>query len=1060
MSDGRTWGTIIGGVVGYFTGGIGFAAGAAIGGAVGGLLEPKQHTETNRIDDIKVSISKYGDMIPETWGNNVPTATAVWSTYIIEIGETQSQGKGGGVENTNYRQFIQSMWCLGRTPPPGTTVTLRKAWINGKLNYDSSSGLSAAQALATEENPWVSIALLPGFDDQLPVPMIETYEGVGNVPAFRGRICLFIYGLECPGGRVPQLAFELCIGADVGPLVVKQIDVAPAAASTGAVITAEGVWSYSVAYDAPYFDVTYSFSQTGPMQVMGKVGSIPEGGSMPYPVSGGETPQLIKPYDNGDLYLIDLEAATFTLIYSGGASGQGRIYGRAAYDPTSGLFVVNNWDTGSTGNDPVIFAPPNGISITCEAISGDGHGGVVAFYDGVVHVVTTDGTAVIHSRRTSAGLSDASMPETILAVGSMSPRWSALYVGEGGVYLYAVDSVGGSAKIYKILPATAIDPGEFVLLCDDTGATTATIFSTISKTFYCTDTFASIGPIVNVDPGYNLIRFSVPQPVEADVATFIESQNLRAGLAAEQIDVSTINDSFWGLTLKSPASARANITPVMTYSAIGVVEEDGALRYFRRADKASVVTIPYEDLGFAEDGSEPGDPFPLVHANAQELPRSITVSYNDPNFDYQVSTVKAMRYAVDSVLDETVTLDMAIDGSRAATVAYRLLFEKWLAQNSRSLAVSRAYAYLSAGDVITVLSRNGSYGDFMTSKITDTGARIEIECFPADSELLIQTVPGPQSYLAQSIDPLAPPTRLQLLDIPILRDVDNNAGLYAALDNLGDGWTGAELLSGYDDASLVSRGTVAADAPIGFAETILGNASSGFVDESNIFTVNIGNNDFESVTREVLLANGGEFWAYGAPGRWEIGSSAQGDALGDGRYILSRHLRGQFGTEANAALHQAGDKFVLLRIAGMLRPLMGVGDIGQAQKYRAVSKGRSLNSAASQTYTNTGEGLRPLSPINLRRSNTNDLSVDRRSRLAMNNSTGEIPLGEATEAWAWDFYTSSGFTTLIGTALTATATVTAAQIAAAGASPSGALYVRVSQISQSVGRGHELQGIL
>jgi hypothetical protein len=214
---------------------------------------------------------------------------------------------------------------------------------------------------------------------------------------------------------------------------------------------------------------------------------------------------------------------------------------------------------------------------------------------------------------------------------------------------------------------------------------------------------------------------------------------------------------------------------------------------------------------------------------------------------------------------------------------------------------------------------------------------------------------------------------------------------------------------------------------------------------------------FSSVTRDVLLAGGAEYWAYGAPGRWEIGASAQGDSLGGGRYILSRHLRGLFGTERFTGTHAVGDVLVLLRIAGILRPDTGVGGIGQTKSYRAVTKGRSTDSVASQTYANTGEGLTPLSPINLRRTSTNDFTVDRRSRLAMNNLTGALPLGETTEAYSWAFYSSGTYATLLGTVVTNTATVTAAQITAIGVTPSATAFLKVRQVSDSIGPGHELQ---
>lgn len=1054
MSDGRTWGTIVGGVVGFFTAGVGFAAGAAIGGAVGGLLEPKQRTETNRIDDIKVSLSKYGDGIPETWGNNIPSATCVWSTYIIELPEEPTGGKGGGVENTNYRQFIQSMWCLGRTPPPGATVAIRKVWINGKLNYDASSGLSVSQALATEENPWASIALLPGFDDQLPVPMIETYEGVGNVPAFRGRICVFIFGLECPGGRVPQIQFELCIDPSTTPTIEygesfvvpaqtlgsqpmhSKVDGLPITLFTqDAIDTGAGfkklVGVYALGEN--YLTKTRALTLDAAAAAVALPGAADiDAICQAWPtVSGADRGQLAVVEDTGTIHLLEvgtgfsarLENATWSkwgdrVVVSEDSNGTGRI---ALFAFESGALLAMITQT----QMQAIWATPSAIFMLC------------------LDPGTTIWRVDVCSPEDLTVLATAPLPVALSNQFFASPQAddTLFAVPPGTMDVWAIDASGS---------ATFVDSGVGALA----GLRSAP-FSFKSDKVISWSGVAAAARVLLAD-------LNVLEPQLANVEAFIESQNLRAGLSSDQIDLGDVHDSFWGMTLKSPASARANITPVMTYSAIGVVEEDGVLRYFRRKDKTSVATIPYLELGFAEDGSEPGDPFPLVRSNAQELPRSMTVSFNDPNFDYQVSTVKAFMPSAESGGDESQTLDMAISGERAQTVARRLLLERWISQISRSCAVSRAYAYLSAGDVITVLSRTGSYGDWMISKITDTGARIEIECFPADSDLLIQVVPGPSAYRAQQIEPLATPTLAVPLDTAIMRDADSNAGLYFALAGYGPNYPGGELFTGPNDGALTSRGQVANEAPMGVAETVLGAWSNNVVDETNLLTVNVGHHSLSSITRDVLLSGTENVAAVGAPGRWEIIKFQRASDLGGGHYLLSGLLRGMRGTEFAVSQHQMGDRFVVMGVPGMLRPNLDGGSIGQEQLFRAITLGRSFNSMASQEFTNTAEGLKPFSPVNLRKSFSGTdivLTWSRRTRLTENAFAGFLPLGETSERYDVTIYSDTTFTTVkrVIQVFAETATYTAAQQIADFGATQTTINVRVQQRSDSIGLGHELQ---
>lgn len=1046
MSDGRTWGTVIGGVVGFFTGGIGWAAGAAIGGAVGGLLEPKKRTETNRIDDIKVSLSKYGDGIPETYGNNIPSATCIWSTYIIQLPETQSAGKGGGAENTNYRQFIQSMWCLGKTPEVidgvRPVVSIRKVWIDGKLNYDASSGLSLGQALATKENPWADIVLLPGYEDQLPVPMIETYEGVGNVPAFRGRICVFIFGLECPGSRPPQLQFEICINP--GTQIVDRTIATFGATYLGVVSCIDDPAAITLLY-GPGWNNDYDEYEVEVRRIS------PDGDQFierKFLASNNEPPA--RGHSDEPCFLTENPDHTDKLDYHN-QYGLAVVYSFPvevnsdfAVFARLGTRMVVGWrasvEEGPYLWDQYVGAPRDmglGIYVADVALT-DLH--VYVMHTGKVWKYLID---------------DLSLVGVACDVPNYQLLYSVMHVVSDDE-IYVLDCV-----THKVLQVKGADLIERFNSHTDYSTRIGAVFHVYGNALI------EVGGPEGFGYSVDRINTSLPGllPAPTSVADFVESQNrLNKSLAPEQIDVSRIDpdQTFWGLTIKAPASIRSRIAPAMTYAGLGVVEEDGMLRYFSRANRTSVVTIPYEELGFAEDGSEPGDPFPLVRTNSQELSKSLTLTFNDPNFDYQVSTVKAFFPSVSIGADDSETLDMSIDGTSALTVCRRMLLERRMAQITRSLKVSRAYAFMSAGDPFVVLSQTGSYGEWIASKISDTGAAIEIECFPSDTDLLLQVVPGPGNYQAQQIQPLAPPTRLVIADSAILRDQDSNAGVYAVMAGMFTGWRGAELFAGDEEASLESRGTVSNQGAIGFAEMALGAYSLGNVDEYNLVTVNVGSAALESISQALLLSGSQNVALLGAHERWEVIKFQRADDLGDGRYILSGLLRGLQGTEWAAGLHESGDTFLLMGTAGTLRPNFDAGSIGQTKAYKAVSLGRSYNSAPVQTEENTGEGLRPLSPSRLMKSFiTNDivLTWGRRTRLSQQWWLGNVPLGEESERYVIEIYSSSAFTTLKRTLTSTTPTVTytsADQVSDFGSNQT-TVHVRVYQVSGTVGVGHELQ---
>jgi hypothetical protein len=227
-------------------------------------------------------------------------------------------------------------------------------------------------------------------------------------------------------------------------------------------------------------------------------------------------------------------------------------------------------------------------------------------------------------------------------------------------------------------------------------------------------------------------------------------------------------------------------------------------------------------------------------------------------------------------------------------------------------------------------------------------------------------------------------------------------------------------------------------------------------DSVGAFTLN-------SITRDVLLGGTENVAAVGVNGRWEIIKFQRASSLGSGRYLLSGLLRGQRGTEWATGLHQSGETFVLLTTAGMLRPATSAGEIGLSKVYEAVTAGRPIESATVQTYANTGEGLKPFSPVDLRKSvasNNITLTWARRSRLSDNIlTTGVLPLGETTERYDVAIYSDNTFATVkrVIAAYAPTATYTSADQVTDFGSNQTTFYVRVYQLSDSVGRGHELQ---
>ena len=1015
--------------------------GAIVGSLVGAALAPTTKTTGPRLDDQKVTVSTYGAGIPTVYGNVRVGGNVVDSTDKIEVGSTTSQGKGGGTENTSYKYFVHMAVALCATPIDGSLVSIRKIWKDGKLIYDASSGIPIGSALASATSPYSFAVLYQGHEDQVPDPLEELQHGIGNVPAYRGVVRVRLNAVECPGGRVPQFSFEICVGATTSTVIrnfytnatsfLKSVSYAPDFSSVRMLYGRN--WTNH--YDQYGVEVV-NISADGSSVILSKFSASTN--RPPARGSSDETCFLNSRYfESNTLHYYNAGGVEKLFVFPGVAT----VSDFMEYTKKGNLLVVGHRDgVGTTG--PYVFDFNTGALLADLAIGKIAGLGLTDDYLFILR------NGVIEQWE----LQSFTLYSTVCSVPGFSLTFSRL-------------CVVSDFEIYVSVNGTVMRYANGGLVTQFTGMD-GSLGNVFGSAFYVRGNMALgnyAGANGNISSDLQFAQNGLTT-AKYPVANIISEQCVRSGLSAGQFDVSTITDTVHGYTLTNPASARTNISSLMTAYAIDATEENGVIRFFYRSALTPVAVIAYAELAAIEDGGTPGDPMPLARAQEAELPHTVSVSYINRDFDYQTSTEKATRQTTISKLDQTIDLPLSVGSDVAATTAQRVLMDAWNERNKRNFKVTRKYAFVSPGDVVTITFKDGTLIDWRLTKVTDTGMLLEWEGVPADSTIYKQVVTGSAGYSPQSVAPLAAPTRVQVLDIPLLRDVDNNAGIYTALAGAGlTGWTGAELFVGDDDTNLTSRGIVAAAAPMGFAQTALATAPSGLIDESNIFTVSLGGDTFSSVTRDVLLSGGGEYWALGAPGRWEIGASATGASLGGGLFVLSRHLRGLFGTERFTGTHTATDSFNLLRVAGILRPNMSVGDLGQLKSYRAVSTTRSFDSATSQKYSNTGEGLMPLSPVNLRRATSpaNDitLSWDRRSRLSMNYMTGTVPLGETTEHYSVEFWTSSAFTSLAGT-LTATAaslTISSAQQSAFGLTPGAVVFVLVRQYSDSIGVGHPLQ---
>ena len=193
---GTAIGTALGGPIGGLIGG----ALGAIGGAVvdtlliNALTSRKQHTP--QLDQINITNSTEGNAVRKLWGRMRLGGNVIWCSQFKQYTtkEKSTSGKGFGSSSstkvTHYSLSFAVAFC-----EDGNSVQIGRIWADGNV-LDQTK---------------FTMAFYNGSEGQLPDAFIESIEGTGNVPAYRGTAYLVFQNMTLDdfGNRMPQITAEI-----------------------------------------------------------------------------------------------------------------------------------------------------------------------------------------------------------------------------------------------------------------------------------------------------------------------------------------------------------------------------------------------------------------------------------------------------------------------------------------------------------------------------------------------------------------------------------------------------------------------------------------------------------------------------------------------------------------------------------------------------------------------------------------------------------------------------------------------------------------------------------
>lgn len=197
---------VLGAVGGAIAGPIGAVIGSAVGSVVDGyLFSPSVRREGPRLQDLSVQGSAYGAAVPLLYGRTRVAGNVIWSTGLKErrTEEKQGGGKRGSVTTVHYIYSASFAVALSARP----IRSVGRVWADGKLIRGTAGQLTVGGRMR----------IYTGHERQLPDPLIEAVQGVGNAPAYRGLAYVVFEDLALAdfANRIPLLTFEVV--ADEGP---------------------------------------------------------------------------------------------------------------------------------------------------------------------------------------------------------------------------------------------------------------------------------------------------------------------------------------------------------------------------------------------------------------------------------------------------------------------------------------------------------------------------------------------------------------------------------------------------------------------------------------------------------------------------------------------------------------------------------------------------------------------------------------------------------------------------------------------------------------------------
>lgn len=383
----------------------------------------------------------------------------------------------------------------------------------------------------------------------------------------------------------------------------------------------------------------------------------------------------------------------------------------------------------------------------------------------------------------------------------------------------------------------------------------------------------------------------------------------------------------------------------------------------------------------------------ILRRAAAIAPCEISLAYYDPDRDFNAGLQRAATGEDGPVERRALPAAISADAAKAMVEA-RLAFVR-AARTQAKLRLGWMQADLRPGAVVAIEAETGLW----------VARRWRLGSMVVDLELdrlataTPATAPAEPGQGGGQPDAIHGPTALRLFDIPLGDATGGRPLLFAAAAGVEPGWRHAVLLASFDGGlSWSDAGATAAPTVMGTAADVLASGQSLLFDDAAV--------EVELLHLGMMLEHASDEALVGGANLALLGDEliqfGRATDLGEGRFRLSRLLRGRRGTEWAIDAHLPGEWFTLIEPATLATIEAPAGSIGCLAEVNAVGVGDVVPASAELLVR--GESLLPPAPVDLsaRRLAGGHIAISwiRRSRLGWAWASGaDTPLGEERERY-------------------------------------------------------------